>query len=98
MSKGRIVVTEHRNDGIRVDVELPWDFLNEVENITIKPIAGSVLSGLWGTPTTHGTSYVRKTFKTRTQADAFVAEVQADLADVVMKTSKPVTRIIDLDL
>lgn len=98
MAKGRITVTNHSTDGVRVDLELPAGFLAEVDTVSKQLVAGAVLSNTWGAPTPNDTRHISQVFATQILADAFVTQVQADLAGVVARKAKIVTRTIDIDL
>ena len=98
MGKGRIVVTSHSTDGVRVDLELPNGFLAEVDTVSKQLVAGAVLSNTWGAPTSNESRHISTVFTTSILADAFVTQVQADLAGVIARKAKVVTRTIEIDL
>lgn len=98
MAKGRITVTSHSTDGVRVDVDLPADFLAEVDTVSKQLVAGAVLSNTWGAATVSGSRHISQVFATQILADAFVTQVQADLAGVIARKAKTVTRTIEIDL
>lgn len=98
MSQGRLTVTNHGSDGIRVDLELPADFLAEVDSVSKQVIAGLTLSNTWGAALPNGNRHVNTVFATQAAADAAIAQVQADLAAVVARKAKVVVRIVLISL